>query len=206
MKQLKLKLALVAMLLSFVFTPVSAYDFEVDGIYYDVVSLSDLTCKVTSGDNKYTGDVVIPSTVSYKNKTFAVTSIGRALENNSNLTSVTIGNSVTSIGSYAFSGCSSLISITSLNPMPPTLDTPNFTNKQYMDVTLYVPKDAISAYQTAGEWKNFWDIQAVETAGIDNVKTAPTRKSSTIYNLQGRKLRVPQKGINIINGKKVLIQ
>lgn len=33
----------------------SAYDFEVDGIYYYVVSMSDLTCAVTRGDNKYTG-------------------------------------------------------------------------------------------------------------------------------------------------------
>lgn len=43
--------------------PISAYDFEVDGIYYEVISFSDLTCKVVSGDNEYEGDVVIPSEV-----------------------------------------------------------------------------------------------------------------------------------------------
>lgn len=52
---------LVAMLLTIL--PISAYDFEVDGIYYEVISFSDLTCKVVSGDNEYEGDVVIPSEV-----------------------------------------------------------------------------------------------------------------------------------------------
>ena len=36
----------------------SAYDFEIDGIYYEVISLTDLTCAVTSGDNKYQGELL----------------------------------------------------------------------------------------------------------------------------------------------------
>lgn len=113
MKQTFNKLAMVALLLISALTSVSAYDFEVDGIYYSVVSDSDLTCKVTSGDIKYTGDVVIPSTVTYENRTLTVTSIGfSAFENCSALTSISIPNSVASIAKEAFKYCSSLKSVT----------------------------------------------------------------------------------------------
>ncbi len=86
----------------------NAYDFEVDGICYNILSIEDLTVEVTNGAG-YTGDIVIPSTVTYKSKTLAVTSIGRsAFGGCSGLTSITIPNSVTSIGNYAFNGCTSL--------------------------------------------------------------------------------------------------
>ena len=91
----------------------SAYDFEVDGFYYNIISLSDLTVEVTAGDNKYSGELIIPSTVNYKSKTLTVTSIrDDAFWYCSGLTSVTIPNSVTSIGTDAFSYCSGLTSIT----------------------------------------------------------------------------------------------
>ncbi len=53
-----------------------AYDFEVDGIYYSVLSLEDMTCKVVAGDEKYVGDIVIPAEVTYNTQQFTVTSIG----------------------------------------------------------------------------------------------------------------------------------
>lgn len=89
----------------------SAYDFVVDSMYYNVVSISDLTCEVTSGDVKYKGNVKIPSTVEYSGRTFSVIGIGCAFQYCSDLTSVDIPSSVTSIGKNAFSGCKSLTSV-----------------------------------------------------------------------------------------------
>ena len=90
----------------------SAYDFEVDGLYYNMLSSTDLTCGITSGDKKYTGDINIPASVTYKSRELAVTSIGEyAFDGCSSLTSLSIPNSVTSIGLDAFRGCSSLTSI-----------------------------------------------------------------------------------------------
>ena len=62
--------------------------------------------------NEYSGNVIIPSSVVYNGNTYSVTSIGNETFFNCSLTSVTIPNSVTSIGSSAFEGCSGLTSVT----------------------------------------------------------------------------------------------
>ena len=110
---------------------------EIYGIYY-TVNNSDLTATVEqpNTNSEYTGDVIIPSSVSYRGKIYSVTTIGfgafrsctdltsvtignrvttiegRAFYDCSGLTSVTIGNSVTSIGNYAFGSCTGLTSVT----------------------------------------------------------------------------------------------
>ncbi|MDE5574515.1 MAG: leucine-rich repeat domain-containing protein, partial [Bacteroidales bacterium] len=95
-----------------------AYDFEVDGIYYNLISGTDQVAVTYVSNsytvrNDYTGSVVIPSTVTYNfnGKTYAVTSIeNRAFYYCEKLTSVTIPESVTVIGSYAFEDCTSISS------------------------------------------------------------------------------------------------
>ena len=89
----------------------SAYDVKVDGIYYDI---SETTAIVTRGDySNYSGDIVIPESITFGNSKYSVTSIGDgAFSGCSGLTSITIPNSVTSIGNYAFRNCSGLTSIT----------------------------------------------------------------------------------------------
>ena len=93
---------------------VHAHDFEVDGIYYNILNEAEIMVEVTSpGWNKYTGSIVIPEKVTYDNVTYSVTSIGDyAFFYCSGLTSITIPNSVTSIGERAFSDCDGLTSIT----------------------------------------------------------------------------------------------
>ena len=90
-----------------------AYDFEVDGIYYNILADKTNEVEVTNGPSRYTGSVTIPYTVTYNGITYSVTSIGDgAFGYCSGLTSVTIGNSVTSIGELAFCGCDQLEYIT----------------------------------------------------------------------------------------------
>ena len=71
----------------------SAQEFEVDGIYYNITSWEDKTVEVKSGRPKSSGVVTIPQyVVNYNNgDTYRVTSIGeRAFKDCDGLTSVKV--------------------------------------------------------------------------------------------------------------------
>ena len=107
MKTIKLFLTTIALLLCSVMA--NAYDFEVDGMYYNLLSATDLTVEVTAGENEYSGEVIIPSTITYQSRTLAVVGISsRAFGYDSTLTSITIPQSIVSIYDDSFVNCKSL--------------------------------------------------------------------------------------------------
>lgn len=103
-------------LLLFIFTFLSitlakAQTFAYNGINYNITSPST----VEVGDNSsFSGHANIPSIVTDGSLIYDVTRIGdnAFLDNEVNLTSVTIPNSVTTIGESAFNNCDALTSIT----------------------------------------------------------------------------------------------
>jgi len=115
MKQTIQKLLVVTAMLSAGITAF-AYDFEVDDIYYNILSEEERTVEVTRYNNwspSYSGDIIIPERIIYNSTTYKVVSIGdNAFENCGGLTSVTIGNNVTTIGNSAFLNCDGLTSVT----------------------------------------------------------------------------------------------
>ena len=117
MKQTSFTLLLVV-LLSMVGLPVFA-DWDTSttiqvGTLYYYLDKDNSQAQVTSmPSGKYTGAIVIPSSITHEAKTYNVTRIcGFAFDGCSGLTSITIPNSVTSIGAAAFQNCKSLTSIT----------------------------------------------------------------------------------------------
>ena len=100
-----------------------AYDFKVDGLCYNFHYNSNNEVYVTYEQEPniwgnipaYTslsGDITIPSSVSYEGQNYSVTSIGNRAFADCRLTTVTIPNSVTSIRNEAFHGCKALWSVT----------------------------------------------------------------------------------------------
>ena len=90
----------------------------------------------------------------------SVTEIGEwAFGNCSGLTSVTIPNSVTYIGDLAFYDCSGLTRIDAYpNPEKVTTGTDAFLGVP-KDGTLHVLPKYLSAYRTASQWKDFTNIK-----------------------------------------------
>ena len=119
------------------------------------------------------------------------------------LTSITIPNSVTSIGAYAFANCSKLTSVTAYNPTPASIAIYTFTNRT--NATLYVPQGSKEAYQAADYWKEFKKIVEIDPAGIDQIMI-DGQNNAKIFTIDGKRISEPQKGINIIGGKKFVVK
>lgn len=122
----------------------SAYDFEVDGIYYNFTSMSNLEVGVTYKNlteiyghgyrnTSYVGNITIPETVTYNNRTYKVTSIekgafggGYGLDYDSSvdnhgckITSINLPSSIRTIDDFAFQNCRELSEVS----LPESLET-----------------------------------------------------------------------------------
>ena len=87
-------------------------DCQVNGISYNLDETTKTACVTSNMGKPYYGSITIPSTFFYKGTKYTVNGIeGHAFSNCSDLTSITIPNSITTIGKSAFSGCSGLLSI-----------------------------------------------------------------------------------------------
>ena len=89
----------------------------------------------------------------------SVTSIGTgAFRGCSGLTELTLSNSLTSIGEYAFKGCSGLAKITSLAEIPPVCGSGVFDGVNKTNCELIVPEGSVAAYKQAEVWNEFSNI------------------------------------------------
>ena len=134
----------------------------VDGVRYNTTA--DGKAAVTSGG--YSGNIFIPSVISFGGATYNVTSIGvGAFGSCFNLTSVTIGNGVTHIDNSAFYGCSGLTSITIPNSVTSIGDNAFWSCSSLATVT--IPNSVTSIGDNA-----FQDCSSLATVTIPNSVTS----------------------------------
>ena len=112
---MKRRFLFLLLMLATMSATMSAYDFEVDGIYYkinkDSVSVS-VTSKNSSNSGAYIGHVSVPAEVIYNDMVYPVTMIGGSAFNKcSAMTGIDLPNTIKEIGRLSFMGCSALSQI-----------------------------------------------------------------------------------------------
>ena len=127
-----------------------------------------------------------------------ITSIGsRAFYGCSGLTSLTLPAGITSIGEFAFSYCSGLTSIYVYAEKVPRIGRYAFEGCASRKCTLYVPKGTYDNYRLS-EFGYFENIVEFDATGIDKTTTSTDVEEVSRYSLNGQRLAVPVKGLNIV--------
>lgn len=92
---------------------------------------------------------------------------------------------------------------------PPTLPA-TFSDYQYKYLNVIVPTESLAKYHSANVWKDFLLLKGgaedYSATGINSEKVDAKHLPTFVYDMQGRKLSMPQRGLNIINGKKVIVK
>ncbi len=169
------------------------YNNAPDGVFY----VDGWVCDYKG--NKPTGDLVLQSdargiaaqafnhctdltSVTVPN---SVASIGyMAFVDCSELTSMTIGNSVTEIGNSAFKNCSSLTSVTNMATTPQHINVTTFKDVNTSDCKLLVPKQSLGLYSEADIWKEFNPIEPIDmgvTGDLNGDMEVNTGDVSALY-------------------------
>lgn len=180
-------LVLIAVLFSSM--QAKAYDFELDGIYYNFIEETTDEVEVTyfieyrhddfDGAGDYYGNILIPESIVYQNKEYWVTGIGEQAFRESGVESVIIPKSIKYIGWLAFRDCYSLhrievqwetpLNLREVEKKYPKFDDSysdyvaedifDFNERDFERVVLVVPANTKMFYQMEDVWKNFIHIE-----------------------------------------------
>jgi hypothetical protein len=122
-----------------------------------------------------------------------------------------ISATVDSIGDRAFANVGLVCytgypgeDMTCYAPNPPKLGKDVFVNSMIYHIPVYVPSKSYDIYKTTEVWKDF-KLRRIVDAGIEDITTGK-QSSSDYYDIQGRKVKNPVKGLYIKDSKKVVVK
>jgi hypothetical protein len=173
-----------------------AQEFEVNGINYNVTSGNPSEVEVIAKSGGYSGNIEIPTQVTYNTITFSVTRIGSdAFYVCSNVTSVVMPNTITSIGRSTFASCTGLTSIILPNSLThidesafskcsglSSLTIPSsVTNIGWMAFSLCTGLNSINVDSANQYYVSLDDV--LYTTDMDTLLQFPLNKNITIFNI-----------------------
>ena len=153
----------------------------VDGILYDKDITTLILCPM---GNRVNGSIIIPNSVkrikgaSFNNssiQSIIIPNTVTAIEdftfyNSEFLRSVSLPNSLKSIGHNALDKCNALTEILSNNPIPPEIGRYNFDFISVRELgKLFVPKGSKTAYTLADGWNEFKNIIEMQETSADRI-------------------------------------
>ena len=106
--------------------------------------------------------------------------------------------------------CAKLMSVVSFNEHPREIRGIKYSDSTFHPNTvangiLYVPTGSVETYKKTMGWQDFKNIVEFNPTTIEVVNRSNNKKM-VVYDLSGRAVTQPRKGINIINGKKYVIK
>ena len=137
----------------------------------------------------------------------SVRHIGDDAFRDSALETIHIGKGLSLIYPGVFNGCVNLREVYITAPEPPKYHAYSafICEENLGNIVLYVPQASMEKYKESEYWSQFKEIRSIETAGIADVETG-RENPEVIHDLQGRRLKHIAPGINIVNGKKILVR
>lgn len=134
-----------------------------DGVDYHLISISHLT---TLPSASLYGDFGISE--AYIGTDAPYMTIGTSAFEGATLKKITLSDKVTSIGGATFLGCGELKTVILERATPPTLGADGFPTRNEL-LKIFVPKTAVSAYQTATDWSVYADkiVYEIDSSDLD---------------------------------------
>ena len=136
---------------------------------------------------------------------------GAFMENGFFLSKIILPATLDSIGDRAFANVFYLEdtgyyeeTMTCYAPNPPKLGKDVFVNSMIYHIPVYVPSKSYDIYKNTEVWKYF-DLRRLVDDGIEDITTGK-QSSNAFFDLQGRKVKSPTKGLYIKEGKKILVK
>ena len=142
---------------------------------------------------------------------------GNFMENGRYGSGFTLSETIDSIGDRAFANAEVDIltdgigrnEFTCLAPIPPKLGKDVFLGSDLLKfpISVYVPDESVELYRSTEGWKELGikPLSSKRVNGIEDITTGK-QSSSDIFDLQGRKVKNPTKGLYIKDGKKILVK
>ena len=118
------------------------------------------------------------------------------------LITLTLGESISAIGKYAFKNCPYLLNIYAKMELPPVIEASVFEGcGDLSGITLYIPQGSMPFYRKADVWKEF-NLQEMDYSALEQTSANPEKMQKCIidgqlfilhdgntYTLQGQEIK-----------------